>query len=367
MTSSDENRRRGKTCSRGTSAVAAFVLLAFVSTIPACAPELDEPTAIPATDLEVVNSASTIGNWADAKIPPSVKSLFENAKTLFEAYSNIASGIEAAQTLLRLMGFLKTGPTQEEMFNMLMSEIRNVGTAVTYKLDQAKHSQALGSMTQALGEAESLMSRGLPVFGFASLQDYTTGSYVAGAEADPTFFTRYFVESATDGFWKSVVSKRAAVSNNLVYDWRLSVPALMQLIALRLQVMAAVDNNFKSGTLYDIELQRHQAALERQFTKLVGGPLDGVTEPGAIQCEARYWVGGSNSVSPPGVLPLIDGTAILVTVCADIYSGAFSRRDVVPADFASRPECSATTVWTDTQRGTHRIQHVLTNLSLIHI
>jgi hypothetical protein len=318
---------------RGTSAVASCLILSLLASCGAPEDATD--------DVQTIQAPSTIGNWIDAKIPPSVRSLASNAKTLMDGFSGVVSGIETAQKILQLMGFIRTGPTQEQMFNQLMAEIRSVGTATTYKLDQQAHSRTLGFLTQALGEAESLMNAGQPVFGFASTQDNNTGAAVSTVENDPTYFTRFFVESMTDGVWKSVVSKRPTVTNGLVYDWRLSVPALMQVIALRLQLMAAIDNKFKTGTLYDIELDRHKKALDRQFTKLVGGSVDGVAEPGAIHCDTRYWVGGYNDFSPPGYVPTSVPTAILVTVCADIYTGAFSRRDVIPSDFPNRPECTA--------------------------
>lgn len=68
------------------------------------------------------------------------------------------------------------------------------------------------------------------------------------------------------------------VQNTMVYDWRIGVPSLMQLIALRLQIIAAVLPEFKTTGHIDSELRVHRDALLSQYTKMVNGVRCGYQE-----------------------------------------------------------------------------------------
>src|SRR5213075_2402815 len=62
------------------------------------------------------------------------------------------------------------------------------------------------------------------------------------------------------GGWKLVVKYSnddllPDAAGTMVWDWRLGIPALLEVISYRITVIAAIDPNFQNDHRYDVELE----------------------------------------------------------------------------------------------------------------
>lgn len=63
---------------------------------------------------------------------------------------------------------------------------------------------------------------------------------------DPVAFMRAYTPDAIEEPWMEIINDRPQPDKEgLIYDWRLALPAYLQLVALRLQVIAAIDPAFR--------------------------------------------------------------------------------------------------------------------------
>jgi hypothetical protein len=119
---------------------------------------------------------------------------------------------------------------------------------------------------------------------------------------------------ANDGgtSWKSAITPPRPDADGSDYDWRFSVPYLMDMIALRLQIIAAVDPEWRRNGSFDVELRSHTAGLDGQLGKMLDG----------LRCGVRRGDGNVHGCSflscnvPPNLL----------IACADIHTGISVER-----------------------------------------
>jgi Ricin-type beta-trefoil lectin domain len=109
----------------------------------------------------------------------------------------------------------------------------------------------------------------------------------------------------------------------LVYDWRLALPLLMKMISMRLFVLGAVDPNFRTDHVFDIEIDSMREALKTHYTNLSDG----------LVCTSKDY-GYASRISP---VVTYYGCNI---VCADIYTGISAIKTITP-------DRSQVTTWTD--------------------
>jgi hypothetical protein len=80
-------------------------------------------------------------------------------------------------------------------------------------------------------------------------------------------------------------------ANNVVYDWRIGVPALMQLISMRLVIYGAFDPTWVKDGLFQAELMRHHDVLVQHTNRMLAGLRCGYVPPkdcGASGCIDGY-------------------------------------------------------------------------------
>jgi hypothetical protein len=76
-----------------------------------------------------------------------------------------------------------------------------------------------------------------------------------------SYFTRNNIAAASPGPWWDIFSERPlSVGINNVYDWRLGVPTLLTVLAMRLTILGAIDPDFRNNQRYREELQDHLLA-----------------------------------------------------------------------------------------------------------
>jgi hypothetical protein len=276
-----------------------------------------------ATTREAVTAPST---WPDPHIPPEALSLADSAKDLVTAFSDVKGGVDAFVKFLQLTHVLEYGPTPQELILQLRAEIEQLVTAAAWKMDSHVYADRLGPVIQALDQAKGLLREGRPVFGVGSTYDGISGSAVSSAELDEAAFTRILTKSkdVTKGEWTDVISERPDHPNDNVYDWRVGVPALMHMIALRLQLMAVIEPNFKDTAIFDDELLRHQTTLETHLNRM----LTGGGAVGGVRCSLK------NKGSMDSSFPRLPARI----ACADINTGIQAFQDL-PASISTQPGC----------------------------
>ncbi len=143
-------------------------------------------------------------------------------------------------------------------------------------------------------------------------EDQSSGGAVSAITGpSESAFLRPYVEMGggkdlvTKGRWTETISDRPPRSNtNLVYDWRLGVPAMLELISIRLAVIGGMDPNFRWNDRYDAELREIRSAVQHHYDKILGG----------IRC-VEWWAQTDGVHRPLGQS----------MVCADIHTGIYAR------------------------------------------
>jgi len=206
----------------------------------------------------------------------------------------------------------------KQEFQEIDQHLDAIGVALDWKISETDRENAYEDMIGVIRDAQEQLALGQP-FKIGSSGELMANTKVYEAEKSVSFL-RIFVESVTDGpdsiflNWKAVLpdSMRPSKANGevsqegLVYDWRLGIPHLLMLNALRFQVIAAVDQNFLSDGAFKGEFNDHRLALQDQLQKIKSG----------VRCAIRNDTnctedGGGNTIC----------TESYSTVCADVFSG----------------------------------------------
>jgi hypothetical protein len=248
-------------------------------------------------------------NFSSSYLPPDVSSLAATFSDFSSYYSGAKSGIEIAQKFLQLIGVLNT-PDPNAQYNQLQTVIEQTFAAVDWHnimffIDDQRGPAiwAMQSVAKLGGAVES------------GNEDAASGSSVNTiiGPLDSAFMRPYAAapdgtDLVTKGRWTQHIKDRPTPDGQgLVYDWRLGVPAMLELIAIRLMVIGAMDHDFRWDGRYDPELRSMRDAVNRHYTRMVGG----------IRCVD--WQASSSGASRP---------LGQENVCADIYTGIYARDSI---------------------------------------
>lgn len=265
------------------------------------------------------------------KLPPEITIIIDNAKDIAGVYSGIKGTIDAAKAIGQILG-IYTPFSQEEAFtelhrrlDALATKLDTQGKALDWKINATLRERRLSTLLTTVVRAERYLKSGMP------FDDNTPGVYeseeaVRESGLD-TPFLRFFVESVTgqNGTgWKAYIKGPEVDNENQVYDWRLGVPALMQLISLRLMVIAALDPNFTTNRAFQTDLLHYRTVLLSQYKKMTEG----------VRCNQHLTNSYASYDSPDPY------DSYYTVVCADIHTGAweFSGPFYIEGSFTSEPE-----------------------------
>ena len=104
-------------------------------------------------------------------------------------------------------------------------------------------------------------------------------------------------------------------AENIVYDWRIGVPALLQTIGIRLQVIAAMDRTFKKNSRFQREMTELRSYVANHYTTMMDGVRCGFRR---MDDSPQY----DRSVSVWRELACVDvysGTAAYASMSADCW------------------------------------------------
>ena len=149
-------------------------------------------------------------------------------------------------------------------------------------------------------------------------------------------FIRPYDEKVTDGDW-GVVWKSSVKytkddlllqTGDMIYDWRLGIPVLLEVISYRLQFIAAIDPNFRNNDgddSYDGELEDYRSNLIDHLDKMLKGIKYGVAQPKGTALPSHYAAcadirTGIAAIEwgPRGGQPLPDPQAVLARLQGEV-------------------------------------------------
>jgi hypothetical protein len=181
----------------------------------------------------------------------------------------------------------------------ISNDLNALGAALTWQINSIDRENNLADLIGDTIDYAEASAQGTP---FNATSAAYSNSINALQQAEtPIAFQRAYVSSLTAGEWQSMIAG-PTVTNGLVYDWRLGVPALLTDISLRLALIASVDPNFVADGSCAGEINGHIQALELQLSTMVSG----------VQCGSRRVVGAAVGSSEESYLRY---------GCADIYTG----------------------------------------------
>jgi hypothetical protein len=268
---------------------------------PEGAPE--EPTVQTAQALDDPDGLIT-PDFGSGLLPQSVVDLSKLFGELSGYYSFAKSGLEIAMKAAELLGILDK-PDPNAPFNRVVEQVTTVTTSAnwadTLRFIDDQRGPAIWAM-QRVARAGTVPEGGN--------EDQSSGSSVSAITGpNSSAFRRPFVATpdhadrdlVTKGVWQVTIADKPKPDGlGLVYDWRLGVPAMLELITIRLMVIGAMDPNFRWNDRYDTELRTLRDNVDAHYKKMVSG----------IKC-FEYWSDGR---------PL--GQSF---VCADVYTGIYAR------------------------------------------
>ena len=246
-------------------------------------------------------------------IPPELLTFADAAGELAGAYSNIKAGIAVLEQLGIMLGWLQ--PRHKDPFVAIYRKIDEAVAQVLWRINGLDRSNRNASAITAVEEAVRQARNGQRVD-----EIYNRDSHLSVNQAlEPIQWERKF-DDATTGPWRDrndlnywlwkdlfKVSGRPVeppgtydASENgrnvrIVWDWRLGLPQLMQMIALRVQVIAAIDPEFRARrSSFAPEFLKYKEAVEAVVRRM----KDGVQCTGHLDWDL-LWVG-----------------------CADVHTGA---------------------------------------------
>lgn len=234
--------------------------------------------------------------------------LLKTANKLSNLFSKFGGTVGAINTALQLI--LMEDPNQQ-----LKNHFDRIASAITVHFDRKFYEDHLGTVLSAVEDVRIARDMGRKV-DIGSYSDVSSRASVL-AEVNSAS-TRIFSEEATSGYWNRFISQPPHTDE--VYDWRIGVPSLMQLIALRLVVIAAIDPNFRSDNYFDNELlEYYRQALLGHYKKMAEG----------VQCGHNVKAVRHNSRS-------------VNVACADVYTGLEATAWV---DVQGHPGCGTRTIF----------------------
>lgn len=242
---------------------------------------------------EEETATRTEASTSSGRVPEEVHELANLAKDLTAAYPPVSGALAVVATFLRLYD-LGAGDPLKEQIEALHNHLDTGFAAIDWKETRQLSESRFATIRSSLVGAHQAVLSNTPIPHNEEV-DYFSREAVMQAEESHAFM-RYFYESATDGEftvptwpignihelrfyqWKDVIAERPLIQGGNVYDWRVGVPVLMLDIALRLQVIAAVDPDFRASQVFNRELAIHHDALAGEYEKMLNGVRCNVVE-----------------------------------------------------------------------------------------
>jgi hypothetical protein len=254
-------------------------------------------------------------------IPDAIKQIGKEAGDVLGVFSGVIGAADTAKGLLQTFGILSKDPDMRQLLADLTTHLDQIAGALDWKIGATARDTRYAQATSAFYDLMDAMQAG-PASSQILAEANTSSKDAIGAVEGPeqSAFMRVYSKEVTAGSlsdqgyasdWSDLVTVAPEVTNGEVYDWRLGIPEFLQYLAIRTQVMAVLDPNWKANGEFGPELQQHRDFLAAQLQKINDG----------IHCASSF----GQSVSGQGCG--LSGCDISIgpsyTICADVYTGIF--------------------------------------------
>ena len=204
------------------------------------------------------------------KAPSNIKKIADSAKTLAGYYSAAKTGYDVVLTLADALGWIDTKDTDERL-DELTAQLNSLSSAVSWIASKNFIDMQRGP---AIAAIRSLQRTGTTTAG--SLIDRDTAAAAQTLRLGGGAFYRPYNKKLTEGPWTNAIdyTKEDLLpqgDGSLVWDWRLGIPALLEVSGYRIQVIAAIDPDFRRDRTYNIELEDYRSSLESDLDTMLAG------------------------------------------------------------------------------------------------
>jgi hypothetical protein len=266
-------------------------------------------------------------------LPSEIGTLTTTAKTMAGVFSDVDGAVGVAIAIAKAMGVLDRGVDLRIEFDRLHAHLSELARkmdnnrAAEEWLDRTirQKTRLTESLTAAITAKEKAENKEPLERGGNEMTDSRNHAQYLSDFNSPEFLRFYQRGDRSEVNWRFVGDHAIGEINRYGYgyDWRSGIPELMQLIALRLQVIAAFDSEFRIRKVFQTELKKYYEALEYHRSKMIDG----------IQCGIVH-TKLTDDWREPG---LYDGSPWNTDDyryeygCVDIYTGVQSRVEFVLA------------------------------------
>lgn len=263
-----------------------------------------------------------------------LKAAISQVKEIAGVLSNISSYAAAAVQVGQFLGILDS---PSDPYAAIYAHLDQLGLQIVDITVRQNINDYLAADFAAITDLKEKLDHGEPIVRDENLDTNTLTAVRVGMM--PTTFERYRADSATehlpDNMWKNWISTRApADEHGFDYDWRVGMPALIDFINMRLQVMTAIASTTDHSVVradadYRAEAATYRDALLAQERKMLSGIQCRMDHPDMNSALQAMWDATNVGVS-----------CYTAIVCADINTGMTAKamnNDCAPADYD--PSC----------------------------
>jgi hypothetical protein len=238
---------------------------------------------VEAEDTQVSTQALDLCSGTDVEISKcEIKAISKVASAAGDVYS----GAKTAITIMQALGLLETPPSQQELFNRLDDHLTRIGVSLADGQAAIRRSLYIPNAIANMEQTRQLALQGMQVA--VSSATYHDSREDAIQAQDKFAFKRMYTGQPT-GLPSTHISQSnfvpprdtdeanppAAKSGDMIYDWRLGVAQLMQIIGYRLAIMSSADPEWGTNHLfsfgYNAEIDEYRNALVKHFNKMRQG------------------------------------------------------------------------------------------------
>jgi hypothetical protein len=279
--------------------------LLVVIALSSCAIDTETQPPVAQTEQALDNCATATGVTS---VFCAIQGLVQLGDGAVKIYNDITSPVTTVEKLLQFLGILPTPPSVTAQFAALTAHIDQLVGSLSWQVSETDRENTIAdSIADAIGAGEWLQQSGNQPLPADSATAADSLAMVTQAEK-PIAFERLYSDSVFAPF-AGVIPDRPTQANGFVYDWRMGVPALVEIIGMRLQVIAAENPSFKSSSSFQTEIDGHRSALLSQVSTMLAGIRCGVL---------TQWTNAYD---------VDDAVFTSFVRCADINTGAYQSQN----------------------------------------
>jgi hypothetical protein len=235
---------------RSSSVVQMKTLITLLAVLSGCVVDIPGEEVSSVEQLDASDSKTALEQaaaWASAFSPYATA-----AKTVIDFARSLGGGESPEDRILRLV----------IQNNALLLDIKDMIVAAGGTAPETQVGADLSKAMSASNQARTkLQTYGYVPADYAALYDNDSYNAARDLMTNAALWQRIYTERITHGEWLTITTARPEIRDNKVWDYRWALPALMSAIAMRINVIVALDSDRLKGDTYDTELDDYRNKL----------------------------------------------------------------------------------------------------------